>query len=579
MRYSIAGVVAGSLAGFALAASAAEVTSERLLNADNDPQNWLTIYGNYSAHMYSGLNQINRDNVSGLKLLYMHSILSRSGKPGNEEATPLVEDGYMYVNNAWGEVFRIDLRSGTRGRTLWINDAQPELAGAKRGLSMLGNYIYHNTRDLRLLKIDANSGETVFEVNTKAPETETALISQSSSSGSLAVKDRILVASSGGDSANRGWVAAFSADTGEFMWRFWIVPGPGEAGFETWADDHNAWKTGGGAIWTTGSYDPESNLVLYGTGNAVPMHDPEYRPGDNLYTSSVVAVDVDTGELAWYFQEVPNESWDWDTVNPRILYDVEIDGQLRKVQGNFSRNGFFYTLDRVTGEYISGHPYVEVNWTAGLDPKTGKPVEYDPSVGVQMYAPGHTIRAGVLDSSLNNCPHFYGMPTFFPPTYDDDRKMAWVEATDACNNQIMEKPVDRTVEWLGKDPRMPHTAKYPAIGQPRGRIVGIDVRTGMKVQEAHFEHPLYSGLLNTAGGLIFAGHVDGRFAAYDKDTLAELWSFQTGTVIAAPPISYSVDGHQYIAFVAGGRQVSQDMLAAPELDLVRQGAQVLVFGL
>ena len=574
---AIAGLFAG-VAGSGFSASAAEVTSDRLMNSDKEPANWLNIYGNYAAHMHSGLNQINRGNVANLRPLFMMSIQHDTGRPGDSEATPLVEGGYMYVNNGWGEVFKLDVRSGYRGQILWVNDAEPEERGNKRGISLLGNYVFHNTRDLRMIKIDMNSGETVFDVDNRAPPEEGG-VNQRSSGGSLAVKDRILIGQSSGDAAQRGWVAAVSAETGEILWRFWMVPGPGEAGHESWADDWNAYLTGGAAIWTTGSYDPETNLVLYGTGNAVPWGDPESRPGDNLYTSAVVALDVDDGSLGWFFQEVPNESWDWDTVSPRMLYDVEINGEMRKVQGSFSRNGFYYTLDRTSGDFLSAQPYVEVNWTAGIDPKTGKPVEYDPNALVQMYAEGKTVRAGDVESSLNNCPNFYGMPTYFPPTYDESRQMAWVMATDSCFDQVQESPVDRAKEWLGADPRMTHVPDRTTIGQPKGLIVGVDVRTGMKVQQARFDHPLYSGLLGTAGNLIFTGHVDGRFAAYDKDTLAELWSYHTGMVIAAPPISYAVDGRQYVALLAGGKSVSQDVLVAPELGMVRYNALIMVFGL
>ena len=573
------GLFAG-VAGVSLSAQAAEVTPLRLENAHREPHNWLTIYGNYAVHMHSGLNQINRSNVANLRALFVHSILNLSGEPGREQATPLVEEGYMYVNNGWGEVFKIDLRSGNRGQTIWVHDAELEEGARKRkrGISILGTSIYHSTSDVRLIRIDMQSGETVFDVNTKAPESETSP-NQANSAGSLAVKDRILIGQSNGDGGQRGWVAGVSADDGEVLWRFWMVPGPGEAGHETWADDWNAWKTGGAAIWTTGTYDPETNLVLYGTGNAVPWGDPEARPGDNLYTTSTVAINVDTGELGWFFQEVPNESWDWDTVNPRILYDIEVGGQMRKVSGNFSRQGFFYTLDRTNGDFLFAEPYVEVNWTAGIDPKTGKPVEYDPNALVQMYAPGKTIRAGDPMSSLNTCPNFYGMPTYFPPTYDDSRKMAWVMATDSCFDQVQESPVERADKWLGADVRIPHVPDRTTLGQPKGRIVGVNVLTGQKVQEAKFPHPLYSGLMGTAGGLIFTGHVDGKFAAYDKDTLAEVWSFHTGMVIAAPPISYAVDGKQYVAVLAGGQVVSQDVLVAPELGQVRRGAQIFVFGL
>jgi alcohol dehydrogenase (cytochrome c) len=431
---------------------------------------------------------------------------------------------------------------------------------------------------MRLIKIDAQSGETVFDVSLKAPE-DNANAGDRFSAGPLAVNGDIIVSTSGG--ATRNWIGAFGAQDGKLKWRFYVIPGPGEAGHETWKDDHNAYLTGGGGIWTTGSYDPENSLLYFGTGEPSPWGDPEFRPGDNLFTIAVVALNAGTGKLAWYFQEVPNETWDYDTVSPRMLYDVVIDGQRRKVQGNFARNGFYYTIDRTTGSFIHAKAYTAVNWTAGIDPKTGKPVEYDPKVAVQTYANKSSLRAGRPETSQNVCPYFYGAPTYFPPTYDARRQMAWAVASNGCFSQTLTQPIDQKKDWR-RSTQFGGGAglwTWALDGAQNGRIIGVNVLTGEKVQELTVPYVIYSGLLGTAGDLIFTAHQDGKFAAYDKDTLTELWAFNTGSTMSAPPISYSVDGKQYIAVVAGGQPTNQQLFAAPDLALVRQNAQVIVFGL
>jgi len=458
-----------------------------------------------------------------------------------------------------------------------MND--PEMETIKRGKrgspSLLGNYVFNATSDMRLFKIDADSGETVFEASTMGD-----IVNESSSAPSMAVNNQIVVAQVGGQ--RLGWVGAFSADDGALMWRFMAIPGPGEFGHETWADDWGAWKTGGAGAWGGSSYDPETNLVIFGLGDPWPWGEPEFRPGDNLFTASIVAVDADTGVRRWHFQETPNESWDFGTPSPKMLYDLEVDGRMRKVEGHFARNGFYYTLDRATGDFIFGQAYTEVNWTAGLDPKTGMPLEYDPNVLVQQYANKSSLRANQPDTAQNVCPYFYGAPTYFTPTFDADRMMAWSLASDGCWNQTLDTNYDkeksRAGEYVGN--RVSLWDRELIGGTQNGRIVAVDVRTGGRVNQLVVPNVIYSGLLGTAGDLIFTGHLDGKFAAYDKDTLSEVWSFNVGTPITAPPISYSVDGKQYIAIVTGGQIASSSIGVAPELRaLYKQAAQVVVFGL
>ena len=440
-----------------------------------------------------------------------------------------------------------------------------------RGIAMLDNNIYLSTRDARLISVDRDSGEAWFEVNTKQDGTPD---NQRHSGAPIAVKDMIIVGNSRGSGGTRAWIGAFGAGEGDHRWTFWVIPGPGEPGHETWADDHNAYLTGGGAIWTTGSYDPETELVLYGTGDPAPWGDPVFRPGDNLYAVSVVALDVNTGSLEWFFQETPNESWDFDTVNPRMLYDIQVNGVMRKVQGNFSRNGFYYTLDRTNGEFLSAMAYMDnINWTAGIDQKTGKPVEYDPGVVLQAYN-GMSSRPGV---PLLICPNYFGAPTYFPPSFDAKRMTSYVGTSVGCfNNQLIETK-DIAEDWQGKS--MGANWERTSEGRQLGQIVAVDVRTGMKSNNVIVQYPIYSGVMATSGDLLFTAYLDGKVAAYDLDTLSEVWSYHTGTPISAAPISYAVDGNQYIAILIGG-QDRGSTFNAPELSLFNRGtAAVAVFGL
>jgi alcohol dehydrogenase (cytochrome c) len=574
LRVSVVGVLAAGAVAFGLPAYGQSVTNQRLLNADAEPENWLLPYGNYSNHMNSGLSEINRSNVGDLRVKFMVSIggyePTGTSYPSQQQI-PLVNNGILWVNTAWSQVLKVDVSSGNRGEVLWIVDPEEEMGRRKRGLALLGDYVYDATIFSRLLKIDAASGEVVYDVNVMAPEPSPQ--DQQNSAAPLAINDKIFLGNSSGG-GKRGHIHAFSAEDGSLVWRFFTIPGPGEPGHETWADDHNAWQTGGAAVWNTPAYDPETNLVFYGTGDAAPWGDPMFRPGDNLYTVSSLALDADTGKLVWYFQEVPNESWDYDTVNPRMLYDIIVNGEPRKVVGNFARTGFFYTLDRTTGEFLFAKPYTEVTWTAGLDPKTGKAVEYDPSVLVQDYG-GKSLRLNRPDTAQNVCPMYNTGPTMHPPVFDAGRMVAYTSGGEDCMNMILNVAGDPVGHGWGKD-----VADWdnPSVsGAPTGHITAVDVQTGETAAKVTFQYPLYSGLLGTAGDLLFIGHQDGRFAAYDKDTLDELWSFETGTPINAPPISYSVGGRQYIAVVTGGQRRNDNFY--PALGLIQRNANLVVFGL
>jgi alcohol dehydrogenase (cytochrome c) len=569
-----------AVAALTLPASAADVTADRLLKTADEPQNWLIVHHDYNNSRHSTLKDVNRDNVKDLKLKFLFSIGGRATGGtlrGKEESTPLVDDGFMYVSDTWDRVMKFDVRSGTEAVPLWRYDPKITQSRTNRGIAMYGNKVYIGTNDMRMIAINRDSGELAWEVQARAPTDPVTGTPSAKTQGLTAAplalktaggKELILQGeSSGGQLGTRSWIAAFDANTGALVWRTFTIPAPGEPGSETWKDNHNAWRVGGGGVWQTASYDPATNLVFYGTGDAFPSFDPEFRPGDNLFTASTLALDADTGKIVWYFQETPNEHWDFDTPSPKMLYEVNINGENRKVVANFSRNGFFYTLDRASGQFIRADQYQDkVNWTKGIDPKTGKPVDYDPSRSVQLYAGVGGMRG---KPGQEACPWYNGSPTFFPPTLDQKRMIAYVGGAEGCwAGTTVRTPLDENKDYVGLPPCCQAQGRVTA----HGAIWAMDVRTGKVVGKTQFGDITESGMLSTDGDLVFNGRPDGHLIAYDTDTLKEVWSFSLGTPITAPPMTYSVGGKQYVAVVAGG---SADSRGA---GLHQPSAIVAVFG-
>jgi len=555
----------GVLAAIGLAATvhpatAADVTAEQLLNAAKEPQNWLMVHRDYDNSRHSPLSDVNRGNVKDLKLKFMFSIGGRATGGtlrGKEEATPLVDDGFMYVNDTWGRVMKFDVRSGTQAVPLWRHDPKIKQSRTQRGIAMYGNKVFIPTNDMRMIALNRDSGEVVWEVNAAAPtDPATGTPSpktQGFTAAPLTIKTRggkelvLQGESTGGQLGTRSWVGAWDVNTGQLAWRTFTIPAPGEPGSETWKDKHNAWRTGGGGVWQTASYDPATNLVFYGTGDAFPSFDPEFRPGDNLFTASTIALDADTGKIVWYFQETPNEHWDFDTPSPKMLYEVSINGETRKVVANFSRNGYYYTLDRNNGQFLRADQYQEkITWTKGIDPKTGKPVDYDPTKDVQTYA-GIGVRRAKRGEEA--CPWWNGSPTFFPPTLDAKRGVAYVAGAEGCISGTASKtPMDENKDYVGLPPCCTEQGRVTA----HGALWALDLRTGKIVGKQTFRVYNESGLLSTGGDLLFTGQSNGQFTAYDADTLKAVSRIHLGTPITAPPMSYSVNAKQYIAVVAGG---------------------------
>ena len=346
----------------------AGVTFDRILNAENEPENWLTYSGGYDSQRHSTLDQIDADNVADLELKWVYQAESLDVF----QTSPLVVDGIMYLTEAPNTVVALDAKLG---RVFWryeytpSNLSRPCCGRVNRGLGMLGHTLFMATIDARLIAIDARTGRPLWCKQIASPDEGYAM-----TLAPLIIKDKVIIGVAGGEYGVRGFIAAYEADTGEEAWRFYTIPGPGEPGHETWGGG-DAWMHGGASVWLTGSYDPDLNLTYWGIGNPGPDWNPEQRPGDNLYSDCVVALNADTGELEWYFQFTPNDDYDYDSVQIPVLVDYPAqDGSTLKLMLWGNRNGFFYVLDRQNGQFISGDPYVFVNWAESLD-DNGRPVE------------------------------------------------------------------------------------------------------------------------------------------------------------------------------------------------------------
>lgn len=574
VQYWIAGLAA-AVSGMAHA----EVTPERLLAAGTEAEagNWLMVGRTYDLNRFSPLDQINASNVANLRLV-MAAPLGGTEPAGfgvgSMEATPLVDNGFLYVSDPWGTPYKFDLSSGVAARQVWIcdtgidKDPSRGILLASRGLALWGNNVITVLNDGRVVACDNDTGDVVWDVQIATE------VGEGFTNSPQVVGDRILVGQSYGDWATRGWIAALDAATGEELWRFYTVPEPGQPGSETWLCDQtgnpDCWKTGGGAAWVAGSYDPDTNTAFWGTGNPVPMYDPEFRPGDNLYTNSTVALNVETGELEWYFQYTPGDYMDYDEVGPALLVNTTIDGEERKIVARFGRNGIFYTLDRNTGAYINSTTYVSnLNWTEGIDPKTGLPLEYDPEADLQTYAHGAITRAG---DTATTCPNIQGGTNFFPTAYNPELGLAYASGIEGCSDLSVREVAAGDVAagniFTG--------GSGVNSGAQTGSINAVDVATSTVVATHNTTFPMYGGVMASAD-LLWSGHMDGTFAAYDARTLEKLWSINVGTSFQAAPITFLVEGKQYVAIVGGGIGVGGGL--APELSDMQAANMLWVFAL
>ena len=393
------------------------------------------------------------------------------------------------------------------------------------------------------------------------------------SAAPLAVKDKIILGASGGDRGVRDFIVALDAATGKLAWRSYVIPAPGEPGSETWKDKNNAWQTGGGAMWVTGSYDVDTNQVLWGTGNPVPMFNPYDRPGNNLYTNSLISWDPDSGKMNWYFQYTPGDMWDYDEAGTHILIDGEVAGQARKLIAHSGRNGFLYAMDRSNGQTLLAKPYVDtVNWTKGIDQKTGLPVDYDPNKDIQVYSGQQAMT--LTDRTKRLCPSWLGGNNYWSASYSRRTKLLYIPSASSCNESTLDPNAGRNAGGaiLGGVPR--YTERNESD------IIVVDPFTGEIKKKIHKPYPNHSAALTTAGGLLFTGLIDGSFAAYDDTSLEQLWEINVGVGFNAPPMTFEVGGKQYVAILTGlGRVAKTTLVNTPELREMRNQTMLFVFGL
>jgi alcohol dehydrogenase (cytochrome c) len=497
---------------------------EALIKAQANPAEWLTYWGDYHATRFRNLKQISDQNVGKLRLEWMF----QTNAPGTFETMPLVADGVMYFTTPDAAIDAVDARSG---RELWRykypipKDAKYCCGNLNRGLGMLGNSLYFLTPDARLLAIDRRDGSVLWNTEV-APSTGG---SYGGTAAPLVVKNKVVLGTAAGDYGIRGSVEAFDAATGKRLWSFHSIPVPGEAGNETWGGD--SWKHGGGAAWMTGTYDPESNTIYWGIGNPAPDLVGSVRPGDNLFTDCLVALDADTGKMKWYFQFTPHDTYDYDAAEAPMLLDLPWQGKLRKLVVQANRNGFFYVLDRQTGEFLSAKAFVKTTWASGIDSK-GRPIR---TPNLEPTAEGTVI-----------CPQCSGATNWMAPSYSPLTKLFYVNVREGCDVFFSKPPVykEGTSYWATG-------ARAEAHEHQTGRVTALDPLTG----EMKWKFPLYSspwaGTLATAGNLVFAGDEDGYLMALQADTGKLLWRVNTGSHVMTSPITYELDGKQYLTMPSG----------------------------
>jgi alcohol dehydrogenase (cytochrome c) len=500
------------------------VTPERLLNAADEPENWLMYSGDYYSQRYSGLSQINRRNAGELEMewAFQLSALDRA------ETTPLVVDGVMFVTEAPSNVIALDAATGSQ---YWRYDHSLHedldfcCGRNNRGVAVLGDRVYLSTLDAHLVALDAKTGTVLWDVEVAEEGT-----GYSATGAPLIVGDKILTGVAGGEFGIRGFIDAYDQETGTLAWRVYTIPGPDHPDNMSWAG--NSWRTGGSPSWMTGSYDAELNLVYWGTGNPGPDWNGDVRMGDNLYSDSVLAINPDTGEMVWYFQFTPHDVHDWDSTQIPVLADTEFNGEQRKLMLWPNRNAFFYVLDRETGEFLLGEPYARQTWAERLD-ENGRPIRIP---GTYPSVEGTTVS-----------PSIGGGSNWWSPSYSPKADLLYVMAYDGETTYFIRDDEyvegDRFTGGGGSTP-LPQDNYVSAVR-------AISPQTAERVWEYEVKARSTAGVLSTAGDLVFSGTIDGFFFALDAETGEELWHINVGSRVHAAPMSYSVNGKQYIGIAAG----------------------------
>jgi alcohol dehydrogenase (cytochrome c) len=494
-----------------------------------DPTRWLTFSGDYTGQRHSPLTQITPRNVSRLAPQWTFQTGSFARGRGFE-TTPLAVDGVLYVTGSNNYAWALDARTG---RPFWEykrnlpNDlTYGALAPVNRGFAILGDRLFMVTLDAHLLALDRRTGGVLWDV-TLANYRE----GYAATLAPLVVDDQVVVGIGGGEYATRGFLDAYDPATGARRWRLYTVPGAGEPGSETWPNATAAAR-GGGGTWMTGSYDPELGLLYWGTGNPNPDIYSANREGDNLYTASLLAIDAKTGTMRWHYQFTPHDTHDWDSNHVPVLAEVRIGGKPRKVVMVANRNGFFYVLDRVTGELLIGKPFTSTTWARELDAK-GRPIVLN------------------ADGSKGCLPDQWGGTNFNPPAFDPKLELFFVSARETCARYLAQEPqyapgeiTPGGVTWIDRE-------------QQYGALRAIDARTGDMRWEYRFPQANLAGVMSTASGLVFSGDQEGNFIAFDAARGTPLWHYQTGASIwGAAPMTYMLDGRQQVLIASGAAVVA-----------------------
>jgi alcohol dehydrogenase (cytochrome c) len=499
------------------------LNEKRLLTAQDDPTTWLMYGRNYAGWRYSPLKQINAGNVAQLRPQWIY----QTSTVGGMETTPLVYDGTMWLTGPSNHAFALDLRTG---REIWkYYSPMPEgvtlcCGQPNRGFAALGGLSFKVNLEAELVALDSKSGQVVWK-------TPLADIHQgySATGAPLVVKNLVLVGIAGGENGQRGFIDAYESQTGKRAWRFYVVPAAGEPGSETWAGD--SWKNGGGHPWTTGTYDPDLNLVYWGTGNPGPDYNGGLRAGDNLYTCSLVALDADSGKLKWYYQFTPHDTHDWDAISDPVLVDLFYQGRPVKAVIQANRNGFFYALDRRNGKLLVAKPYTKVTWATGIG-LDGRPI----------LVPGQEP----TDDGNKVCPGAGGGHNWEATAYSPQTGLYYFNSSGTCElfYKFQQQYVKGQIYQASAD------APVPGVVES-GWVLALDPATGEIKWRFELVHGEKAGLLATGGGVVFTGDWEGYVFALDARTGKVLWHFQAGGMVDAAPITYSLDGKQVVAVASG----------------------------
>jgi len=541
------------LAAQIVAADTKQIGDAELRQGTQDTSGWYHYGGNYENWRYSPLEQINPDNVAGLAPAWIF----QTGIAGTMANSPIVADGVLYVTSAHNHLWALDARTG---EALWYyqyalpGDLRLCCGPSNRGVAIHGDHVFMATLDAHLVAINRHTGEAEWNVELGAHDA-----GYSATGAPLIVGDLVITGVGGGEYGARGYIDAYEAATGKRRWRRHVVPALGEPGNDTWAGD--SWKTGGGPSWATGSYDPKQNLLLWPTGNPSPDWDGDARLGDNLYTNSVLALKPESGEIVWHFQFTPHDVWDYDATNCLVVADLQLDGEQKRVILQPNRNGYMYMLDATSGKFLRGTQYVDrLNWSTGLTP-TGRPIINENALPIPGGTPNFT------------CPgsgggHNGGF------TYAFNGSTMFVPSIEACV-----KPEVAPAEFIEGDP---YWGGGPGEtegddGASYGIFVAIDAVTGKIVWRHKDPHPFFAGVLATASGLVFGGNQRGHALAFDAKSGEVLWQFQTGSSIRSQPITWEMDGRQYVAIGSGAGGVVPSFMGTP--DITTTGSALIVFAL